>query len=387
MKKIVIALAVLALLLFAGFSWLGKGKTPEEPRYKTEAVERGPITQSVSANGTLNPVTMVNVGTQVSGTVKSINADFNQEVKAGQVLAVLDPALFRAALGQSSANLANARAQLKFAQAEEARFRSLVTQEYASRQELDRAVASREQAEAAVRLAQAQVSRDQTNLNLSVIRSPVSGTVIDRQVDVGQTVAASFQTPTLFRIGKDLTRMQIDSTVAEADIGMIKLGQEVEFLVDAFPDEQFSGRVEQIRLNAKTEQNVVTYNVVVSVANPELKMLPGMTANIKVNIQTRDDVLMAPAAALRFRPQAKPEEAKEGGKAGKGKKEGGPAVYKLVNGEPVRVAIKIGISDQKMTEILSGDLKPGDELVVADLYSKKNGASSGPGSMPRGRLF
>jgi len=387
MKKIIIALAALALLLFAGFSWLGKSKSPEEPRYKTEAVERGPITQSVSANGTLNPVTMVNVGTQVSGTVKSINADFNQEVKAGQVLAVLDPALFRAALGQSSANLANARAQLKFAQAEEARFRSLVAQEYASRQELDRAIAAREQAEAAVRLAQAQVSRDQTNLNLSVIRSPVSGTVIDRQVDVGQTVAASFQTPTLFRIGKDLTRMQIDSTVAEADIGMIKLGQEVEFLVDAFPDESFRGRVEQIRLNAKTEQNVVTYNVVVSVANPELKMLPGMTANIKVNIQTRDEVLMAPAAALRFRPQTKPEETKEGGKSGKSKKEGGPAVYKLVNGEPVRVAIKIGISDQKMTEILSGDLKPGDELVVADLSSKKNGAGSGPGSMPRGRLF
>lgn len=385
MKKIVIVLAALALLFFAGFSWLGKSKAPEEPRYKTEAVERGAITQSVSANGTLNPVTMVNVGTQVSGTVKSINADFNQEVKAGQVLAVLDPALFQAALGQSSANLANARAQLKLAQAEEARFRSLVAQEYASRQELDRAVAAREQAEAAVRLAQAQVSRDRTNLNLSVIRSPVSGTVIDRQVDVGQTVAASFQTPTLFRIGKDLTRMQIDSTVAEADIGLIKLGQQVEFMVDAFPDEQFTGRVEQIRLNAKTEQNVVTYNVVVSVANPELKMLPGMTANIKVNIQTRDNVLMAPSASLRFRPQSKPDNAGEGGKSDKGKKAGGPAVYRLVNGEPARVPVKIGITDQKMTEILSGDLKPGDEVVVADMSAKKNGG--GTGGMPRGRLF
>lgn len=385
MKKIVIVLAALALLFFAGFSWLGKSKAPEEPRYKTETVERGAITQSVSANGTLNPVTMVNVGTQVSGTVKSINADFNQEVKAGQVLAVLDPALFQAALGQSSANFANARAQLKLAQAEEARFRSLVAQEYASRQELDRAVAAREQAEAAVRLAQAQVSRDRTNLNLSVIRSPVSGTVIDRQVDVGQTVAASFQTPTLYRIGKDLTRMQIDSTVAEADIGLIKLGQQVEFLVDAFPDEQFTGRVEQIRLNAKTEQNVVTYNVVVSVANLELKMLPGMTANIKVNIQTRDNVLMAPSAALRFRPQSKPDDAGESGKSGKGKKAGGPAVYKLANGEPARVPVKIGITDQKMTEILSGDLKPGDEVVVADMSAKKNGG--GTGGMPRGRLF
>jgi HlyD family secretion protein len=385
MKKIVISLAVLTMLAFAGFAWLGKGQGAGEPRYKTEAVERGKIIQSVSANGTLNPVTMVNVGTQVSGTVKSIHADFNQEVKAGQVLAELDPALFRAALGQSSANLANARAQLKLAQAEEVRFRSLVEQQYASRQELDRAVAAREQAEAAVRLAQAQVSRDQTNLDLSVIRSPVSGPVIDRQVDVGQTVAASFQTPTLFRIGKDLTRMQIDTTVAEADIGLIKLGQEVEFLVDAFPDEQFSGRVGQIRLNAKTEQNVVTYNVVVSVDNPELKMLPGMTANIKVRVQSRDDVMKVPAAALRFRPQPKPEEAMNGEKSGKGRKTGGPAVYKLVNGEPVRVPVKIGISDQNMTEILSGDLKPGDELVVADLSAKKNG--SGVGGSPRGRLF
>lgn len=383
MKKILLVLAALVLLAVAGFTWLKKDKTAEEPRYKTETVERGAITQSVSANGTLNPVTMVNVGTQVSGTVKSINADFNQEVKAGQVLAVLDPALFQAALGQSSANLANARAQLKFAQAEEARFRSLVAQEYASRQELDRAVAAREQAEAAVRLAQAQVSRDQTNLNLSVIRSPVSGMVIDRQVDAGQTVAASLQTPTLFRIGKDLTQMQIDTTVAEADIGQIRLGQEVAFRVDAFPDDEFKGRVEQIRLNAKTEQNVVTYNVVVGVANPDLKLLPGMTANIKVKIETRGNVLMVPAAALRFRPQDADKKEEDGGK-GK-KKKGGPAVYKLVNGEPVRVAVKPGISDQKFTEILEGDLKPGDELIVADLMAKKN--SGAPGGMPRGRLF
>ena len=296
---------------------------------------------------------------------------------------MLDPALFQAALGQSSANLANARAQLKLARAEETRFRSLVGQEYASRQELDRAIAGREQAEAAVRLAQAQVSRDQTNLNLSVIRSPVSGTVIDRQVDVGQTVAASFQTPTLFKIGKDLTRMQIDTTVAEADIGMIKLGQEVEFLVDAFPEEQFSGKVEQIRLNAKTEQNVVTYNVVVNVANPDLKLMPGMTANIKVKIQTRNDVLRVPAAALRFRPQRKADETKEADKSAKGKKTGGPAVYKLVNGEPVRVAVKPGITDQKYTEILQGDIKPGDELVVADLSLSR----SGNASSSRSRLF
>jgi HlyD family secretion protein len=383
MKKMILGLAVLALLAFAGYSWLGKGKKSDEQSYKTEAVERGAITQAVSANGTLNPVTLVNVGTQVSGTVRSINADFNQEVKAGQVLAVLDPALFQAALGQSSANLANARAQLKLAQAEEARFRSLVEQEYASRQEMDRAVAAREQAEAAVRLAQAQVSRDQTNLNLSVIRSPVSGTVIDRQVDVGQTVAASFQTPTLFKIGKDLTRMQIDSTVAEADIGMIRLGQDVDFLVDAFPEEEFRGRVEQIRLNAKTEQNVVTYNVVVNVANPDLKLMPGMTANIRVKIQTRENVLRVPAAALRFRPQPKPDAAKVGDKSDSGRKAGGPAVYRLVRGEPVRIPVKPGITDQKYTEILEGDIKAGDPLIVADVSASRNAGARAA----RNRLF
>lgn len=384
MKNIILSALAIAGLALGGYYWLGQGNPSGEPRYKTEAAERGSIIQYVSANGTLNPVTMVNVGTQVSGTVKSIHADFNQQVKAGQVLAELDPALFRAALAQSSANLANARAQLKLARAEEARFRSLVEQQYASRQELDRAVTAREQAEAAVRLAEAQVSRDQTNLDLSVIRSPVSGTVIDRQVDVGQTVAASFQTPTLFRIGKDLTRMQIDTTVAEADIGLIRVGQTVDFLVDAFPDQTFTGRVEQIRLNAKTEQNVVTYNVVVSVANPELKMLPGMTANIKVRIQARDDVLRVPAAALRYRPQRQPDDAKGDDAALRRKKEGGPAVYKLVQGEPVRVAVKTGISDQQFTEIVSGDIQPGDELVVADLAARKNG---GAGGVPRGRLF
>jgi len=250
-------------------------------------------------------------------------------------------------------------------------------------QALDQAVAARAQADAQVRLAGAQLSRDQTNLNFSVIRSPVSGTVIDRQVDVGQTVAASFQTPTLFKIGQDLTRMQIDTTVAEADIGAVQVGQAVNFRVDAYPDKEFKGRVRQIRLNAATLQNVVTYDVVVDVANPELTLLPGMTANARIEVESRPDVLMVPAAALRFRPAdgtANADSAKSSGK----KKGGGAAVYKLAGSELVRVPVKPGISDQQYTEILKGELKPGDELVVADTQAA---GKTSQGGAPRGRLF
>jgi len=244
-----------------------------------------------------------------------------------------------------------------------------------SRQELDQTQTAREQAAAQVRLARAQVRRDQTNLGFTVIRSPVDGTVINRQVDVGQTVAASFQTPTLFQIGKDLTQMQIDSTVSEADIGLVKVGQPVKFLVDAFPDLEYSGAVRQVRLNAKTEQNVVTYNVVVDVANPDLALMPGMTANLRVEVETRPNVLRVPTAALRFRPQ--PDD-----RAGGASTPRGAAVHVLVDGKPERVAVKTGISDKAYTEIVSGELKPGDQVILADLAVKKN-----DGSLPRGRLF
>ncbi|MGK2951842.1 MAG: efflux RND transporter periplasmic adaptor subunit [Thiobacillus sp.] len=374
MKKTgIVALLVIAAVA-AGWWWSGKDKTAE-PQYRTEAVGRGDISAEVSANGTLNPVTLVNVGTQVSGTVRRIEADFNQQVKAGQVLAELDPALFQAVLAQSSASLANAQAQLRLAEATAERMRTLFEQEFVSRQELDQASAAREQAAAQVRVARAQVTRDQTNLGFTVIRSPVDGTVINRQVDVGQTVAASFQTPTLFQIGKDLTQMQIDSTVSEADIGLVKVGQPVKFLVDAFPDTEYSGAVRQVRLNAKTEQNVVTYNVVVDVANLDLALMPGMTANLRVEVETRPNVLRVPTAALRYRPQT------DNG-AGGGSKPRGAAVHLLVDGKPMRVAVKAGISDKAFTEIVTGELKPGDPVILGDLAVKKDA-----GSMPRGRLF
>lgn len=374
MKKTGMVVALVVAAVMAGWWWGGRDK-PVVPQYRTETVDRGEVSAQVSANGTLNPVTLVNVGTQVSGTVRRIHADFNQQVKAGQVLAELDPALFQAALAQSTASLANAQAQLELAEANATRMQTLFKQEYVSRQELDQALAASAQASAQVRVASAQLSRDRTNFGFSVIRSPVDGTVVNRQVDVGQTVAASFQTPTLFQIGEDLTRMQIDSNVSEADIGQIKVGQPVKFRVDAFPDIEYSGKVRQVRLNAKTEQNVVTYNVVVDVANPDLVLLPGMTANLRVQVETRRDVLRVPTVALRFRPPAD-------GSATEARKARGAAVYVLADGKPVRVAVKTGISDKAMTEIVSGDLKAGDAVIVADLTAGK-----GNGGMPRGRLF
>jgi HlyD family secretion protein len=374
MKKTgLFALLVLVAIAAAGW-WYLKSK-PAEPQYRTATVDRGDIAAEVSANGTLNPVTLVNVGTQVSGTVRRIDADFNQQVKAGQVLAELDPALFQAALAQSTASLANAQAQLKLAEANAARMLALFKQEYVSQQERDQTLAAVAQAEAQVRLARAQVTRDQTNLGFSIIRSPVDGTVINRQVDVGQTVAASFQTPTLFQIGKDLTQMQIDSTVSEADIGQIKVGQPVKFRVDAFPDTEYTGSVRQVRLNATTEQNVVTYNVVVNVANPDLALMPGMTANLRVLVETRPNVLRVPTTALRYRPPA----GSDGEVVSKAR---GSAVYRLVDGKPERVPVKTGISDKAYTQIVSGNLKQGDAVIVADLAAKKaNGSAS------RGRLF
>ena len=354
-------LALLVMVLAAAAWWWNGNRKPAEPQYRTVTADRGDIVAEVSANGTLNPVTLVNVGTQVSGTVRRIEADFNQQVKAGQVLAELDPALFKAALALAEANAV--------------RMQTLFRQEYVSRQELDQTTAARAQAAAQVRLARAQVTRDQTNLGFSIIRSPVDGTVINRQIDVGQTVAASFQTPTLFQIGKDLTQMQIDSTVSEADIGQIKVGQPVKFRVDAFPDTEYSGAVRQVRLNATTQQNVVTYNVVVNVANPDLALMPGMTANLQVLVDTRRNVLRVPTTALRFRPPAG-STAEEGGKIR------GAAVYRLVDGKPVRVAVKIGISDKAYTQIVGGKLEPGEAVIVADLAARKDN-----GGMPRGRLF
>ena len=385
MKRLVRHLAQLLILVAvlgaAGGGWLwwqSRSKVPIGERYDFEEASYGDITQTVTANGTLNPVSLVNVGTQVSGTVKSLHADFNQEVKAGQLLLELDPTTLQAAVEQSRGDLASAEADLRLAKSDEARLRELFEQEYVSRQEMDKAVQTREGAMARVQTARAKLDRDVANLGYSRIRSPVSGVVVSRQVDLGQTVAASFQTPTLFQIARDLTQMQIDTSVAEADIGRIAVGQTARFTVDAFPGRRFEGKVKQVRLNPTNQQNVVTYNVVVAVSNPDLVLLPGMTAYVSFVIDHREHALLVPNAALRFRLEGgdrgrgKPREGavaaeKRPPGAPRGRRPGGASsVYVLRGDALVSVPVQTGISDGRSTEITGGELKPGDEVVVQD---------------------
>jgi HlyD family secretion protein len=340
----------------------GAVRGPED-RYEFQEVARGEISQMVTASGTLNPVVLVNVGTQVSGTVKKLHADFNSTVAAGQVLLELDPTLFRAAVEQSSGAVATAEAALRLTRANEARIRQLFEQEYVSRLELDQSVQAREAAEAQLRTARGQLARDQANLGFAVIRSPVSGVVVSRQVDVGQTVAASFQTPTLFRIAQDLTRMQIDTNVAEADIGRVKLGMPVRFTVDAFPGRRFEGQVAQIRLDPSVQQNVVSYDVVVAVANEDKALMPGMTAYITAEVDRRADALLLPSAALRFRPKDLPPEPKQ--PLAKGEKRGpGGRVYMLRGQQLAPVRIETGIANGRLVEVTGGELKEGDRVAV-----------------------
>jgi len=356
---IVIVAIVLGLAL-----WQRAGMVAER-RYKTDAVEIGDVAKTVSANGTLNPVVLVNVGTQVSGTVQKLHADFNDHVRAGQVLLELDPALFKAQVKQDEASLNDAKATLELAAANDARARTLWEQDSISKQDVDTAAQALKSAKAKVELAAATLQKDQTNLDYSVIRSPVSGVVVNRAVDLGQTVAASFQTPTLFQIAQDLRKMQIDSSFAEADVGNIKVGQPVRFTVDAFPDRSFSATVQQVRLNPTIQQNVVTYDVVVAVDNPDQILMPGMTAYVNIVLAERKNVLLVPNAALRFNPppgaeiasSEKPKEA-ESGKMG--------TVYLLKENRLYPVKIGIGISDNHFTEVLSGDLKAGDQVVVSE---------------------
>jgi len=366
-------LILLLLLGGGGYLYWHKGRMPDaEARYRTQAVERGDLAQQASANGTLNPVVLVNVGTQVSGTVKKWYADFNDRVTEGQKLLELDPAIYQAQVNQSLASLANVRSQRKLAEANAARAEELFRQEYISRQELDTSVQALEAARAQVALVQAQMAKDRTNLGYSVIRSPVNGVVVSREVDIGQTVAASLQTPTLFRIAQDLAKMQIDSSYAEADVGSIRVGQPATFRVDAFPNRSFHGSVKQVRLNPTTQQNVVTYNVVISVDNPELILMPGMTAYVNILVAERKGVLLVSNAALRFRPadtasrdKARGEKSQESRSKGKPDGQNG-TVYVIENGKPKLVRVAVGITDNRMSEILGGELKEGDTVIVED---------------------
>ena len=389
MKKKIIILAIIAIVIIAAglfFYFRGNGKNTV---YKTEKISRGEIKSIVTATGTVNAVTTVSVGTQASGTIKKLFVDYNSQVKKGQLLAQIDPSTFQSQVDQAMANLSMAKANVEKAAVATVdarrtfqRNKELFAQNFIARSDLDTAETNFKSAEAQQKVNQSQVQQAQaalkiseTNLQYTRIISPVDGTVISRSVDVGQTVAASFQTPTLFSIAQDLTKMQIDTSVDEADIGKVKSGQDVSFNVDAYPDTIFTGKVAVVRNAPITVSNVVTYDVVINVNNSELKLKPGMTANVSITIETHPDVLRIPNAALRFKPSNVKEisEKTQGKQGAKGTK-----VWLLENGKPSPVRVTTGLSDGNYTEIIEGQIQSGQEIITDNLSGKKGSSGSSP---------
>src|SRR5881394_537817 len=386
MKRFLPWLAIIVALLMISFV-VRHLLTGGAATYQTANVTRGPITQAVTATGTLNPVLNVKVGSQVSGNISKLFVDFNSQVKAGQVVAQIDPALFQATVTQAEGDVANAQAALELARVNAKRTQDLFARKTSSKADLDQAVANLHQAEANVKIKQGALDKAKADLDHCTITSPIDGVVISRSVDVGQTVAASLQAPVIFQIANDLTKMQIDANVAEADVGVLEVGQDVDFTVDAFPTRTFHGKVVQVRNAPITVQNVVTYDTVIGVSNPDLKLKPGMTANVSIIISQKDNVLQLKNAALRFRPpeaaaSAQPRSTSSpSGQRPTGARERKPdrTVYGLSYGRPKPVQIKTGISDGIVTEVTEG-LKEGDRVVTAELSSPS--ASSSPPTNP-----
>lgn len=424
-------LLVLAVLV-AGGVWLFKPKAKDPAAsFETAAVQRRDVESRVTATGTVSALVTVQVGSQVSGRVQEILVDYNSPVKKGQVIARIDPQLLQAALERAQANLIAARANVQKArvEAENARrtaerSKTLRDQQFISQSELDTAESASQSAaaqvtsaEAALAQAQAALNEAQVNLKYATIVSPTDGIVISRSVDVGQTVAASLQAPTLFTIAEDLRKMQVDTSVAESDVGRLQDGMRATFTVDAWPGVTFEGTIRQIRNAAQTVQNVVTYDAVIDVSNPDLKLKPGMTANVTFVTAHKDDVLTVPNAALRFRPPAPPEGAARGNWRGQGGAsaqagagapqgagaqagagaQGGPGawekpapgtkmVFALRDGRPHPVRVKPGVSDGTYTEV-EGDLHEGDQIITGMAAGAQGGQApqgASPGQRPGG---
>jgi HlyD family secretion protein len=370
--RIIGIISAVAVAILLAWWWFGREQDPAA-RYELQTVETGRLVEAISANGTINPVVVVNVGVQVSGTVEKLHVDFNDRVNAGQLLLELDPRLFRARLAQGEAALANVRAQAALAEANARRAGELRRQDFISQQDFDAAVAQQRSSAAQVASAQAALAQDRANLAFSLVRAPVSGVVISRQVDVGQTVAASFQTPTLFVIAQDLREMQIEAAVAEADIARIREGQTVRFTVDAFGPREFVGEVRQIRLNPIIQQNVVTFTVVVAVDNQDGALLPGMTANAEFLVQDYADALLVPNAALSWKPEdwvPGPAPAADGAPL-----PGTPVTVFVLGdgGQPEARRIRIGASDAMASMVLGGALQAGEQVIVATRSRQERG--------------
>jgi HlyD family secretion protein len=417
--KWAVILLIAGAVIAAGVWYSQRGKN-DAPQYQTMTVERGELTQMVTATGTLNPVVNVTVGSQVSGRISALNVDYNSVVSSNEIIAEIDPSTYQAAVEQSTADLANARANLELQQVEYNRSSELYTNKLISGSDYDTALATLHEAEAMVKIKQASLNNSMVNLAYCKIHSPVDGVVISRAVELGQTVASSFNTPTLFQIANDLTKMQIDSNVAEADVGGIEEGQDVSFTVDAYPYRTFHGAVVQVRNSPTTVNNVVTYDCVIGVTNADYKLKPGMTANASVIIAQREDALNIPNSALRFHPpetaamsadtnapagqMTNSESPRSGASAqggGQGRRGGGGrargerpvvhTVYVLSGDEknPVLqpVQIRTGISDGISTEVVSG-LNEGDKIVTGMVNTTGTAATTtanpfGGGGFPR----
>jgi HlyD family secretion protein len=422
MKKWVWIAVVLAVA--AGLFLVIGGRKKSEPKYQTAKVDRGDVRQTVTATGAVSAVTTVAVGSQVSGIISRLHADFNSQVKKGDLLAELDPTPFQEKVNAASAGLVKAQVEMRNTGIALERQKALKKEGLAPQADFDAAQANYDSARASVQQAAAALKQAETDLKYTKIVAPIDGVVVARQYDVGQTVAASFQAPTLFTLAQDLTKMQVAADVSESDIGTVKVGQPVRFNVDAYPDRDFGGRVSQIRLNATVNQNVVTYPVIVEVENPDLMLRPTMTANVSIEVARARDVLRVPNAALRWKPEAKAgtsaEEAANrlaqgggtaamarqvdqsrgsgaGGGTGQGSGRRGRAaaraaqtVYKLPAGneEPAPVEIKTGISDGRFTQVVEGQVAAGDTVVtgLATLKAEtQGGAVSGAGRGGGGR--
>ncbi len=391
-KKWVLLAAFVVLGAVVGFTFFRGGEPAA--KYKTVKVGKGEITATVSATGKVNAVVTVQVGSQVSGTIQRLFVDFNSRVTKDQVVAQIDPSLHLAQVEQARAKLANdeanvekARVVLADARRNLGRMEELLSKNLVSQSDKDTAQTAFDSALAGLKSAEAQVMQDEaslrlaeTNLRYTTIRSPVDGIVISRTVDVGQTVAASLQAPTLFTIAQDLTEMQVDTSVDEADIGKVQVGHEAQFTVDAYPESPFHGSVHDIYNQPLVVQNVVTYDAIIRVKNPDLKLRPGMTANVTITIGHAADALKIPNAALRFSPEM------THGQEGPPKpiKNDGPRVWILKNGKPVPVPVTLGLSEGSFTEVVAGELSPGDEIVIEKV--RENGSPHGGGSAPRMRF-
>lgn len=382
-KKIVIIPIVLIILTSALFLVFSKVKS--KPKYLLNNVEKKTIIETVEASGTINPVTTVSIGSQVSGMISAIYVDFNSQVKKGEILAQIDPSLFQAQVGKAQGDLSAARANyqktksmLLYDKANYQRYKTLYKKNYVSKNDLDLAeatynadLASLGAMSAIISQTTAALQSNLTNLRYTKIISPVNGVVVSRAIDVGQTVAASFQTPTLFTVAQDLTNMQIEVSVSEADIGKVRVGQDAQYTLDGYPNETFKGKVSQVRISPTTVSNVVTYTVIVSVNNDDEKLKPGMSANVSIITNKKENTLCVDNAALRFTLKEL-----TGGK--KFKEQG---IWILRKNKPVRINIKTGVTDSDSTEIISKEIQEGDNVIVGSLDKKDKKGQNGPPRM------